>query len=393
MKITKIETFLANAGLRNYLFIRLHTDSGLTGIGESTLEWQEKTVETLIHEFFAERYVVGANPCDIEDLVARMVRDQYQGGATVMTAISGIEIALWDILGKDCGKPVYQLLGGRCHPSIPAYANGWYGGARTPDEYARRAKQVVGMGYGALKFDPFGVAWKELPRGEFRRSIRLVEKVRQVVGDDIEIMIEGHGRFSVETSLEIARALEPFRPAWFEEPVSSENIELLEIIKSRTSVRIAAGERLYSASDFLRLISRRAADIVQMDVAHCGGILASKKIAAMAAAQDLSISPHCSIGPVALAAALHLDMCTPNVKFQEAFGEFEANWRDALVNGWNPLGKGVFHVSDAPGLGVELDDHEIALHPYVRNSFPTLWDGGWHEKFTSSRRSRKTRKP
>ena len=206
-------------------------------------------------------------------------------------------------------------------------------------------------------------------------------------------MIEGHGRFSVETSLEIARALEPFRPAWFEEPVSSENIELLEIIKSRTSVRIAAGERLYSASDFLRLISRRAADIVQMDVAHCGGILASKKIAAMAAAQDLSISPHCSIGPVALAAALHLDMCTPNVKFQEAFGEFEANWRDALVNGWNPLGKGVFHVSDAPGLGVELDDHEIALHPYVRNSFPTLWDGGWHEKFTSSRRSRKTRKP
>ncbi len=393
MKITKIETFLANAGLRNYLFIRLHTDSGLTGIGESTLEWQEKTVETLIHEFFAERYVVGANPCDIEDLVARMVRDQYQGGATVMTAISGIEIALWDILGKDCGKPVYQLLGGRCHPSIPAYANGWYGGARTPDEYARRAKQVVGMGYGALKFDPFGVAWKELPRGEFRRSIRLVEKVRQVVGDDIEIMIEGHGRFSVETSLEIARALEPFRPAWFEEPVSSENIELLEIIKSRTSVRIAAGERLYSASDFLRLISRRAADIVQMDVAHCGGILASKKIAAMAAAQDLSISPHCSIGPVALAAALHLDMCTPNVKFQEAFGEFEANWRDALVNGWNPLGKGVFHVSDAPGLGVELDDHEIALHPYVRNSFPTLWDGGWHEKFTSARRPKRLRKP
>ena len=136
MKITKIETFLTNAGLRNYLFIRLHTDTGLTGIGEATLEWQEKTVQTLIHEFLEERYVMGANPCDIEDLVSRMVRDQYQGGATVMTAISGIEIALWDILGKECGKPVYQLLGGRCHENIPAYANGWYGGARTPDEYA-----------------------------------------------------------------------------------------------------------------------------------------------------------------------------------------------------------------------------------------------------------------
>jgi galactonate dehydratase len=385
MRITGLETFLANAGVRNYLFIRLQTDSGLTGIGEATLEWQEKTVETLIHEFFAERYVVGANPCDIEDLVSRMVRDQYQGGATVMTAISAIEIALWDILGKDCGKPVYQLLGGRCHENIPAYANGWYGGARTPEEYAVRAKQVVGMGYRALKFDPFGVAWKDLPRPEFRRSMELVERVRAVVGDDVEIMIEGHGRFNVETSLEIAHALEPYRSAWFEEPVSSENVESLEIIKSRTRVRIAAGERLYSSADFFRLISRRAADVVQMDVAHCGGILTSKKIAAMAAAQDLSISPHCSVGPVALAAALHLDMCTPNLKLQEAFGEFEAGWRDALVHGWNPIHKGLFHISDAPGLGVELNDHEIALHPYVRNSFPSLWDGGWYEKFTSDR--------
>ena len=391
MRIIKIETFLANAGLRNYLFLRLHTDSGLTGVGESTLEWQEKTVETLIHEFFADRYLMGANPCDIEDLVSRMIRDQYQGGATVMTVISGIEIALWDILGKDCGKPVYQLLGGRCHENIQAYANGWYGGARTPQEYAERAKHVVDMGYRALKFDPFGVTWKDLPRLEFRKSIELVEKVRAVVGDEVEIMIEGHGRFNVETALEIAHALVPYRPAWFEEPVSSENIQLLEIVKSRTSLRIAAGERLYSMSDFFHLISRRAADVVQMDVAHCGGILTSKKIAAIAAAQDLSISPHCSIGPVALAAALHLDMSTPNLQFQEAFGEFEAGWRDALVHSWNPIRDGRFHLPDTPGLGMELNDQEIALHPYVRNSFPTLWDGGWYEKFTSHHRTEPTK--
>ncbi|HXW16404.1 MAG TPA: mandelate racemase/muconate lactonizing enzyme family protein [Terriglobia bacterium] len=388
MKITRIETFLANAGLRNYLFIRLHTDCGLTGIGEATLEWQEKTVETLIHEFLAERYMIGANPADIEDLVSRMVRDQYQGGATVMTAISGIEIALWDLLGKDCGKPIYQLLGGRCRETIQAYANGWYGGARTPEEYAERARLVVRMGYGALKLDPFGVAWKELPRREFQKSIELVEKVRIAVGEEVEIMIEGHGRFDVETSLEIAHALEPYRPAWFEEPVSSENVEMLEMVKSQTRLRIAAGERLYSIPDFFRLISRRAADVVQMDVAHCGGILASKKIAAIAAAQDLTISPHCSIGPVALAAALHLDMCSPNLRFQEAFGEFEADWRDALVQGWNPIHNGLFHIADAPGLGLELNDREIALHPYVRNSFPTLWDGGWYEKFTAERQDR-----
>jgi galactonate dehydratase len=384
MRITKIKTFLANAGLRNYLFIRLHTDTGLTGIGEATLEWQEKTVQTFIHEFLEERFLIGANPCDIEDLVSRMIRDQYQGGATAMTAISGVEIALWDLLGKDCGKPIYQLLGGRCHESIDAYANGWYGGARTPDEYAERAEHAVGMGYRALKFDPFGVAWKELPRPEFQASIKLVEKVRDAVGDAVEIMIEGHGRFNVETSLEIAHALEPFRPAWFEEPVSSADVDSLATIKSRTNLRIAAGERLYSIADFFRLISRRAADVVQMDVAHCGGILTSKKIAAIAAVQDLAISPHCSIGPVALAAALQLDMCTPNLRFQEAFGDFEAGWRDALVHGWNPVRDGQFHIPDVPGLGVELNDGEIALHPYVRNSFPTLWDAGWYTEFTSN---------
>ncbi len=286
-------------------------------------------------------------------------------------------------MGKDCGKPVYQLLGGRCHENIQAYANGWYGGARTSEEYVVRAKQVVELGYRALKFDPFGVAWKDLPGLEFRKSMELVEKVRAAVGDDVEIMIEGHGRFNIETALEIAEALKPYRPAWFEEPVSSENIEGLESIKSRTSLRIAAGERLYSTPDFFRLISKRAADVVQMDVAHCGGILTSKKIAGIAAAQDLSISPHCSIGPVALAAALHLDMCTPNLQFQEAFGEFDAGWRDALVQGWNPLRRGRFHLPETPGLGLELNDQEIALHPYVRNAFPTLWDGGWYEKFTS----------
>jgi galactonate dehydratase len=118
MKITKVETFLCNAGLRNYLFVRLHTDTGLTGIGEASLEWQEKTVRTLIHEFLEERYLLGANPFDIESLIARMVRDQYQGGSTIMTAISGVEIALWDIVGKACGQPVYNLLGGKCHDRL-----------------------------------------------------------------------------------------------------------------------------------------------------------------------------------------------------------------------------------------------------------------------------------
>src|SRR3954466_2982685 len=154
MRIVALDTVLANAGLRNYLFVRLTTDTGLTGLGEASLEWQEMTVRTLIHEWVEDR-ILGADPFDVERVVGGLIRDQYQGGATVMTAISGVEIACWDLIGKACGEPVYRLLGGRCRERLPAYANGWYGGARTPTQYAERAREAVERGYAALKFDPF----------------------------------------------------------------------------------------------------------------------------------------------------------------------------------------------------------------------------------------------
>lgn len=176
-KITKIETFLCNAGLRNDLFLPLHTYNGLTGVGEASLEWQEETVRTLIHEFLEERYLIGANPFDIESMVGRMVGDQYQGGSTIMTATSAVEIGLWDIVGKACAQPVFNLLGGRCHNRLTAYASGWYGGAQTPEQYAEAAKVVVASDYSGLKFDPFGVAWKESSTQEFPRVIECVKAV------------------------------------------------------------------------------------------------------------------------------------------------------------------------------------------------------------------------
>lgn len=384
MKITKLETFLCNAGLRNYLFLRLHTDDGLTGVGEASLEWQEATVQTLIHEYLEQRYVLGANPFDIESLIERMVRDQYQGGSTIMTAISGVEIALWDIVGKALGQPVYNLLGGKCHEKLAAYANGWYGGVTTAKEYAQAAASVVAKGYIGLKFDPFQTAWKELSRLEISQVVEVVSAIRHAVGEHTQLMIEGHGRFSVETAVEIAEALEPFHPAWFEEPVTPDSIDLLAEVKSRVKARLAAGERLYTISDFFRLIGARACSIVQMDVAHCGGVLTSKKIAAMAAAQDMLISPHCSIGPVALAAALHLDMSTTNFRIQECFSEFDVPWRSDLVRGWDPLRNGAFELPSSPGLGLELNEAAIAAHPYVRNSFPSLWDQTWQKQFTQN---------
>jgi galactonate dehydratase len=385
MKITRFETFLANAGLRNYLFLRLGTDTGLTGVGEATLEWQEKTVQTLAHEWVEGR-VLGRDPFDVEAVVGGMVRDQYQGGSTVMTAISGVEIALWDIIGKACGQPVYRLLGGRCHRLIPAYANGWYGGARSPAEYAERARGAVARGYRALKFDPFATAWKDLAPEEADAAVERVAAVRDAVGPGVGLMIEFHGRLAAGAAVAMIRRLERFDPVWCEEPVAPESVELLAEVRQQVRCPVAAGERLYTLADFHRLTSRRAADVVQMDIAHCGGILAAKKVAALAAVQDLRVAPHCSIGPVALAAALHFDVSTPNFMIQEAFAEFDVPWRNSLVNGWDPVRGGELVLGDEPGLGVELNEEALARHPYVAHSFPSLWDGDWLTNFTQSGR-------
>lgn len=385
MKIIRFETLMANAGLRNYLFIRLHTDTGLTGIGEATLEWQEKTVQTIAHEWVEGR-ILGCDPFDIERVIGDMIRDQYQGGSTVMTAISGVEIAMWDIIGKVCGQPVYKLIGGRYHRRIPAYANGWYGGAHTPSEFAERACEAVKRGYNGLKFDPFGVAWKDMGAAEREAAIAVVAAVRTAVGPTVDLMIEFHGRLSVGEAILIMREIERFKPTWCEEPVAPENLDLLMEVKQQTRSPIAAGERLYTMADFYRLTKLHAADVVQMDVAHCGGIGMAKKIAAMAAAQDMRFAPHCSIGPVALAAALHLDVSTPNFMVQEAFAEFDVPWRNDLVRGWNPIRNGEFHIEDVSGLGLELNDDVIAQHPYIQTPFPSLWDGKWITDFTQDQK-------
>ena len=195
----------------------------------------------------------------------------------------------------------------------------------------------MARGYRALKFDPFGTAWKVLDREAAEAAEAIVAAVREAVGEDIGLMIEFHGRLGAGAAAAMIRRLERFRPAWCEEPVAPECLELLAEVKRSAGCPIAAGERLYTQADFYRLTALRAVDVVQMDLAHCGGILAGKKIAAMAAAQDILVAPHCSIGPVALAACLHFDVCTPNFLIQEAFAEFDVPWRNDLVGGWNPI--------------------------------------------------------
>jgi galactonate dehydratase len=386
MRIAQLETVMGNAGQRNYLFVRIITDDGRVGIGEATLEWQERAVEVLLNEWVASR-LIGRDAFDIEQVIGDMVRDQYQGGATVMTAISAVEIAMWDLIGKATGQPVWRLIGGQARPNMPAYANGWYGGCRRPGDFARRACEVVDRGYSAMKFDPFTTAWKSLSRDEESLAVETVCSVAEAVGPDIGLMIEIHGRLGATDAIRFIRRLDGLNIRWCEEPVEPAAIELLREVKDAVVPPISSGERLYCLPDFARLIGLRAADVVQMDVAHCGGIGMSKKIAAMAEAQDIAISPHCSIGPVAQAAALHFAWSCRNMTILESFAEFDVPWRADFVGGWNLLKDGQYELPEGPGLGLDLDLDAIADHPYRALAFPSLWDVAWVDEFTGADRA------
>jgi galactonate dehydratase len=383
MKVTRLETFLTNAGLRNYLFVRLTTDTGLTGLGEASLEWQERAVQSLLHDWVEDR-VLGADPFDVERLAGDLIRDQYQGGPTVLSAISGVEIACWDLIGKACGQPVYKLLGGQARDRLPAYANGWYGGARTPQDYANKAREVVARGYHALKFDPFGTAWKEMTKSEMDAAELIVSAVRDAVRDDVGMLIEAHGRLSAACAIEMGRRLDLYQPAWYEEPVAPLDLDGLAAVNAAVPFRVAAGERLYTLEEFGRLTAARACDVVQPDLAHCGGLAVGKKVAALAQARGLAVAPHCSVGPVALCAAIHFGWSTPNVLVQENFADYDVPWRNDLVCGWNPARRGEFSLPEKPGLGIELDTEACARHPYRKGAFPSLWDGRWIEEFTKA---------
>jgi len=237
-----------------------------------------------------------------------------------------------------------------------------------------------------MKFDPFGVAWSHMTGGEMAQAEARVAAVRQEVGENIDLMIEVHGRLSADCALEMGRRLTPYRPAWYEEPVGPYKIELMREIKARLSFPIAGGERFYSLEDFDRLISLGAVDVVQPDIAHCGGLSVGKKIAALAEAKDVTVSPHCSVGPVALCAALHFDWSTPNVAIQENFAEYDVPWRDDLVFGWNPMAEGHFRLPDQPGLGIDVDPEVCAKHPYKKATFPSLWDESWLKDFTQRKK-------
>jgi galactonate dehydratase len=326
---------------------------------------------------------LGADPFEIEKLVQRMFREDFgRAGEIVMTATALIEIACWDIMGKALNQPVYRLLGGAVRPRIKAYANGWYTVERTPGEFHEAAKGVIEKGYRALKFDPFGAGFYELDRAEKNRVIELVEAVRDAVGPDVEILVEMHGRFNPVTAIEMTRELARFRPSWVEEPVPPENLAALKKASDAITpmgVPIATGERMHTMYEFRELFELQAADIIQPDITHFGGILNTKKLAAWAEAYYMLIAPHNVGGPVSTAAALHLAACTTNFKIQEHFNDFADSFVKEAAPGVPEVVDGYFALPEGPGLGVTLNEELIAAHPRQKVHF-NLFADDWHKR-------------
>lgn len=362
MKITDIKTFAVDCFRTNWVFVKVYTDEGIDGVGEATLEYKEKALIGAVEHI--KEYLMGKDPRNIEDHWHKIYRDAYwRGGAVLMSALSAVECALWDILGKSLGVPVYQLLGGRANDKVRIYVNGWFSGAREPEEFAAKAKEAVKRGVTAMKWDPFGKSYLQISNADLDKALRCVGAVREAVGNRVDLLIEGHGRFDIPNAVKIARELEQFNPMLFEEPVPPDNLDALKQVKDKSPVAISAGERLYTRWDYRKMFDLAAADYIQPDISHAGGIMELKKIAAEAECRYIAFAPHNPSGPVANAATLQLAACCPNFTILEIMYS-DVEWRKDICNESLEYEDGYITIPSKPGLGIEIDEAECEKHPY-----------------------------
>jgi len=377
LKITDIKTYLVGNPWKNWLFVQMFTDEGTYGIGEGSLGHLSKTVEAAIHEM--KPFILGLDIFQTELLVGRLSRNVYaDGGQIKMCAISALEIACWDAIGKALNQPIYNLLGGVCHERIRTYANGWYRCQRTPQAFADAARQAVKLGYTALKFDPFGSGWRTLPRREEDLAIDIVEAVRKAVGSEVDLAVEAHSRFSVSSAIRIGKRLEPYGLAWFEEPVPHGNIQAIVEVARHLEVPIATGESFSSKQQIAELLRYDEIDIINFEPLHMGGILGSRKVADMVDAHYGLVIPHAAQGPICTMACIHIDVCTPNAWLQEVFDDFNEPWEKQLVTNPPEIVDGHIEVPKGPGLGMDLILDEVLRHPYHEGLDVSLFEENWH---------------
>jgi len=358
--------------MRNWVFVKLETNvAGLYGWGESSLEWKTRSVAGALEDFAP--MIVGEDPTRIEHLYQKMYRQSFwRTGVIGLSAISGIEQACWDILGKSLGQPVYKLLGGAVRDKVRMYTHLGGGDMRAvyesqnsadPKVFVDRAYEVLARGYNAVKvlITPPTESLNSI--AAYKYAEKMMEALRLAVGDDVDIMVDCHGRHSLANAIEFCRVLAPYRPYFVEEPVPPENVDVMVEVRRATSVPIATGERLVTRYQFRDVIEKQACHVIQPDLCHCGGLWEAKKIAAMAETYTMGVAPHNPLGPVANAVALHFDLSTPNFLIQEDMLT-DVPWRWEVVQHSLTSENGYWLPNDSPGLGIEVNEAAAARHPF-----------------------------
>lgn len=369
LKITGLKTFVVNVGSVNWVFVKIFTNEGITGLGEGSVTSKEATVEEAIREH--ERMLVGKDPTRIEFHWQAMYRwPRWRGGPVLNSAISAVEIALWDILGKALDTPIYRLLGGAARDRIRLYV---HGGGRTPEQAANAVVQAKELGYNAIKTAPL-IAEGELIRRpwDVKKAAKIIEGMRAAAGDDFDILIDAHGLLNPVMAMEFANAVEPCRPMFLEEPIQPEDLDMYRWLAEHTNVPLATGERHFTKFGFKDIISRHLVSYVQPDVCHAGGISECKKIAAMAEANFIDVALHNPQSLVSTLASLHIDACTPNCVIQETIRQREQWLLDLFYGDEAVIKNGYAELPEKPGLGCEFDESVAAQHPYQPVNRPAM---------------------
>ena len=379
LKITDLKTFVVNSngkGGPNYVFVKIYTGQGITGLGEGSVTSKEATMAAAIEEH--KRYLVGRDAADIEMHWQAMYRwPRWRGGPILNSAISAVEIALWDILGQALGQPIWKVIGGKARERVQMYV---HAGGRTPEEYALAWVQAKQEGWTAAKAGFITTDGDVIdPVRSVREGIANLKAVRQAVGDDFRICIDLHGKATPTMAVDFCARAEEYRPFFVEESTQIEDLDELAHLRSKTRIPLATGERLFTKYGFSQICHRHLVDYVQPDIVHCGGILEMKKIAAIAEAYRIELAPHNPQSDVSTLATLHVDFSTPNLAIQEITHRgAEQYWKDLFYGGAITYEKGYALPPDRPGLGVNLDEKVAAKRPYMPHTRQQLRfpDGG-----------------
>jgi galactonate dehydratase len=372
MKVTAIKTFMYHANW-NWLLVKLETDEGIIGWGEASTQGQNKVVEAAVHQLGG--YLKGKDPRQIELHWSTMFRNTYWRPSFVTScAMSGLEMAMWDITGKSLNTPVYNLLGGACRERLSVYYNGWWFAAKSHDEYVLLAKREVEKGARALKWDPLWGLDVFASREQLDKAVENIRQVRKAVGDKVELMIDVHGRLSPDNAIYLAREVEELKLSWYEEPIPTDaSMDDLVKVANSTSIPICVGERWDNRWYFRDLFEKHCAGIINPDLAHTGGILETKKIADMAHAYYVGITSHSSMGPVVSAASIHLGAITPNFIIHEVFTPDMPFYDEVLKEPFPPIKDGFQELPKKPGLGVEINEEALTKRPYEFQDMRGLW--------------------